>query len=1046
MARTRSRAPAFSSRSVFPRERLFAWLDRAQPQSLVWLTAPAGAGKTTLISSYLAARGVTGLWHTLHAGESDPATFFNHLGQAVRDQFARRRFSLPALTPECFAGLAAFAHRYFARLYERLPHPVVVVIDDCHELSDGSPVHGILAEGFSHLPPQVRAIVISRNPPPPDFARLQVNRSMEILRWPELRLTEAETAGLIRHLAHGSDLADRARFLHERAGGWVAGVILLLADEVRTSGDIPVSGNQGRDTLFDFFAGEIFNRLDVTEQAVLRRCALLEETTAHMAERLSGDKGAGRVLEQLYRRQCFIDRRDGAEPVYRWHALFRQFLLSRDAAMSTPQEQLQSRYAAARVLEEEGRTEGAIEQYRQALAWPDLIRILLAEAPGWIAGGRHQMLAYWIDAIPGSLFEQVPWLSYWRGVCRFPFDPIESRTWFERAFEQFAAADLPDGLFLSWSGVVETFLACWDDYTGLDRWIEWLDRRFARTAGALPPEVEARVTLAMFTALIFRQPDHRDLEAWFARLRRLVETATDPQLQVLGLFSGALYLLWIGHVAEAGVLVERLKQSARHFRVSPAFTLQRKVTEAAHAWFVADFKTAFQMVDDGLAMAEEAGAHLWDHRLLSQGAYAALSLGDLEKAGAYLVRMSAATHPARRLDVAHHHLLRAWEMFQHRDFPGALEHARTAVRLAVEMGTPFPEALCHQGTAQILIAMGRHDEARAEVERMRQIGCAMKSDYLEFVAGLIEAHVWMQTGTDLQRVRECLRRALPFGRNHGFANVPFWDPGMMSRLCGVALEAEIEIGYVCSLITRRGLLPDADSRHLEAWPWRYRIFTLGGFRLLHDGKPVSFPKKVPRKPLDLLKLLAADSSGMSRERLEDALWPDADGDQARHALETALYRLRRLLLPEAIEVDDSRLRLNPRCCWTDIGALESLLAQIGSRIPQHGGNPEEITRLAHGIYRLYAGPYLAGVSARWAESGRERLHRRWCRHLEQFGQWLERQDRWEEAADCYRRALEGAPHTEAFYRALIAACERLGRAAEAEAVRQHFGKAFLRPE
>ncbi|MHB8347345.1 MAG: BTAD domain-containing putative transcriptional regulator [Acidiferrobacterales bacterium] len=1046
MARARSRAHVFSSRSVYPRTRLFAWLDGAESQSLIWVTAPAGAGKTTLITSYLVARGVTSLWHTLHAGESDPATFFNCLEQTVRDSFAHRRFSLPALTPECLSGLAAFTHHYFARLYERLPHPVVVVIDDCHELSDGSPVHGILAEGFSRLPPQVRAIVISRNPPPPDFARLQVNRCMEILRWPDLRLTEAETAGLIRHLARKPALAARAQFLHERADGWVAGVILLLADEVRTNGDVPVSGNQGRDTLFDFFAGEIFNRLDVTEQAVLRRCALLEETTAHMAERLSGDKGAGQVLEQLYRRQCFVDRRDGAEPAYRWHALFRQFLLLRDAAMSTPQEQLQSRYAAARVLEEEGWTEEAIEQYRQALAWPDLTRILLAKAPEWIAGGRHQMLAHWINAIPGSFFEQAPWLSYWRGVCRFPFDPIESRTWFEHAFEQFAAADLPDGLFLSWSGVVETFLASWDDYTGLDRWIEWLDRSFVQTAETLPPDVGARVTLAMFMALVFRQPDHPDLQAWFARLRRLVETATDPQLQVSGLFAGVFHLLWIGHVAEAGVLVEQLKQSARHLRVSPAFTLQRKVMEAAHAWFVADFETAFREVDDGLAMAEEAGAHLWDHRLLSQGAYAALSLGDLEKAGAYLTRMAAATHPARRLDVAHHHLLCAWDVLQRRDFPAALEHARAAVRLAVEMGAPFPEALCRQGAAQILSVMGRHEEARAEVERMRQIGRAMKSDYLEFVVGLIEAHEWMQTGTDPQHVRGCLRRALPIGRNRGFANVPFWDSEIMSRLCGVALEAEIETAYVCSLIIKRSLMPDAGSPRLEFWPWRYRIFTLGGFRLLHDGEPVLFSKKAPRKPLDLLKLLAAESNGVSRQQLEEILWPDADGDRAHHALETALYRLRRLLVPEAIEVEEGRLRLNPRCCWTDVGALESLLTHIESRMRQNGGNPGEITRLADGIYRLYAGPYLAGEPARWAESGRGRLHRRWCRCLEQFGQWLERQDRWEEATDCYRRALEGAPHTEAFYRALIAACERLGRAAEAEAVRQHFGKAFLRPE
>lgn len=1039
-ARTRRRATP--GRTPYPRARLLRWLDRASPQSLVWITGPAGSGKTTLVRSYLSTRGIMGLWHTLHAADGDPATFVGHLTQLIRNAAPRRRFSLPALTPEYLPGLPAFTRRYFTLFYARLRRPSVFVIDDHHELPKDSPVQAMLVEALSHLPPGVRAMVISRNSAPPEFARLQVNRQMEVLGWPDLRLTPAETAGLIRHLARQSSGAAHARHLYERSDGWIAGVILLLEEAARKDPAPLPSSDRSRTLLFDFFAGEIFNRLDVTEQKVLRRCAMLAEITAGMAQRLSGEKTAGAILEQLYRRHCFIDRRDAAEPVYRWHALFRQFLLARNAEASTPREQVRAHYTAARLLEADGQIEEAVEQYQEAQAWPDLSRMLLAEAAGWIAAGRHQTLAKWLDAIPAARFEQDPWLSYWRGVSWFPFDPIEGRACFERAFSQFVIADSPRGVLLSWAGAVETFLFLWDDFTGLDRWITWLDDRPELTSAFPSPDVEARVTLALFAALVFRRPDHPDLPGWLDRVLGFAETSTDPQLQISALFLAAFYLMWIGRVGDVGVLIERINQSVKRSQIAPVLILQRKVTEATHAWFMAAFDVAFRAVDEGLVMAEETGAHVWDHRLLAQGVYAALSQGDLEKAGSYLARMSAVTDPARTLDVSHHHLLCTWVAFVRRDYPAALEHGRHAARLAAQMGTPFPEALCRQGIAHVLHAMGRHEDAQSEIGRARTIGRAMKSDFLEFIADLTDADELLQTGGDAARLHELLRRGFALGRARGLVNFPFWQPEMMSRVCGATLNAGIEVAYALDLIKKRGLLPDPASP-VDSWPWRYRIFTFGGFRLVRDGEPVVFSGKPPRKPLELLKRVTADPGGVSYQAIEDALWPDAEGDRARHALETALYRLRQLLGADVVRAEDGRLYLDARSCWSDVAAWKRLLDEIGSQLASDG-DPGALAQLAGRAAHWYTGPYLAAETAPWAEVARERLHRRWHRHLECLGQYFEQRDRWEEAADCYRQALEDAPGTEAFYHRLATACERLGRTVEAADVRALFRKTSRR--
>ncbi len=102
--------PGFTQ--VLRRERLFRRLD-ASREPVIWVSAPPGAGKTTLASSYLVERDLAHLWYQLDARDADPATFFHYLGLAVRAAAPRLQFDLPHLTAEYLLGLRAFARRYF---------------------------------------------------------------------------------------------------------------------------------------------------------------------------------------------------------------------------------------------------------------------------------------------------------------------------------------------------------------------------------------------------------------------------------------------------------------------------------------------------------------------------------------------------------------------------------------------------------------------------------------------------------------------------------------------------------------------------------------------------------------------------------------------------------------------------------------------------------------------------------------------------------------------------------------------------------------------
>ena len=94
------------------RPRLFRRLDRTGQRPVTWVWGPPGAGKTTLVASYLAARRRKALWYQVDSGDGDVATFFYYLGQAA----PRRKHALPLLAPEYRLGLAIFARRFFREL------------------------------------------------------------------------------------------------------------------------------------------------------------------------------------------------------------------------------------------------------------------------------------------------------------------------------------------------------------------------------------------------------------------------------------------------------------------------------------------------------------------------------------------------------------------------------------------------------------------------------------------------------------------------------------------------------------------------------------------------------------------------------------------------------------------------------------------------------------------------------------------------------------------------------------------------------------------
>ncbi|MCZ7560384.1 MAG: hypothetical protein M5U30_10270 [Burkholderiaceae bacterium] len=297
---------------AWPRRRLFERLDAARRNgNIVWIAAPAGSGKTTLVASYLQARKLRAARYRIDAADADPASFFHYLAQAVGPGRGRDAGALPAFTAEYLAGLAVFARNWFRRFFARLHGVPLLVLDDYHQLPADSPVHVALREGLAEVPPGVSVITTSRGEPPPLLTRLRTLENFTLFDREALRLSADECVGVARQRLAGDAPADAVlHTLHERTQGWVAGLVLMLErGPASTPGE---AGSPVDPLVFDYFAGELLAQAEPRLQRFLLRTALLPRFTAASAAALTGQDDAAALLAEIDRRNFFVARHAGA--------------------------------------------------------------------------------------------------------------------------------------------------------------------------------------------------------------------------------------------------------------------------------------------------------------------------------------------------------------------------------------------------------------------------------------------------------------------------------------------------------------------------------------------------------------------------------------------------------------------------------------------------------------------------------------------------------------------------------------------------------------
>ena len=397
--------------NVVLRPRLSERLNEGLHRKLTLIAAPAGFGKTTLASAWLASCEWRAAWLSLDEGDSDPTRFLTYLVAALQ-----------TIAPTIGAGVLGVLQApqpppiesILAALLNdinSLPDHVVLVLDDYHVL-DARPVDDALVFLLEHLPPQMHLVITTREDPQLPLARLRVRNQLTELRAADLRFTPAEAAEFLSRVMDLDLSAEEVAVLESRTEGWIAG-LQLAALSMRGRDDsaqfVRAFAGDNR-YIVDYLVEEVLQRQPELVRRFLLQTAILERLCGPLCDAVTGQHDGSTRLEALHRGNFFIVPLDDRRQWYRYHHLFAE-VLSTHLIAEQPDQLAPLHRRASAWYEQHGSAADAI---RHALAAEDFARVAdLVElaVPAMLRNRQEATLLGWLKALPDELVQRRPVLS-----------------------------------------------------------------------------------------------------------------------------------------------------------------------------------------------------------------------------------------------------------------------------------------------------------------------------------------------------------------------------------------------------------------------------------------------------------------------------------------------------------------------------------------------------------------------------------------------------------------------------------------------------------
>ncbi|MCL4562057.1 MAG: LuxR C-terminal-related transcriptional regulator [Chloroflexi bacterium] len=393
------------------RPRLNERLNEGQQCKLSLISAPAGFGKTTLVSEWISHCGRPVAWLSLDEGDNDPVRFLSYLVAALQTIKAEIGAGVLVALQSPQPPPTELLLTTLLNELASIPDNFVLVLDDYHVI-DSKPVDHALTFLLEHLPPQMHLIITTREDPALPLARLRARGHLTELRAADLRFTPTEAAEFLNQVMGLNLSTEDITALENRTEGWIAGLqlaALSMQNRQDTSSFIKSFTGSHRFVL-DYLVEEVLQRQPGRVRSFLLQTCILERLCGPLCNAITDYEDSKAMLETLERGNLFVIPLDDQRQWYRYHHLFAE-VLQTYLGEEEPNSVSMLHQRASLWFEQNDLPAEAI---RHALAAKDFDRAADLIERVWLAmdiNYQYDAWLVWVKALPEEMIRARPVLS-----------------------------------------------------------------------------------------------------------------------------------------------------------------------------------------------------------------------------------------------------------------------------------------------------------------------------------------------------------------------------------------------------------------------------------------------------------------------------------------------------------------------------------------------------------------------------------------------------------------------------------------------------------
>lgn len=1058
---------------VLQRSRLLEEIREHESTRLLLILGQAAQGKSTLAASYVGSLNVPTAWVNLDRGDSDPVNLFYSILDALQYGLQGVDFSTIASYPSEDLGPRSeipLYRQWVQGIFGLIKGPVQLILDGLDRLQAETSSFVFLQTLAREAPANEHLIMLSREEPPFGLQDLKVKQELHVLTNDDLAFTLDETGAFFRDIRGMNLPASQVAKIHRFTEGWPGGLILFsealekLPKAERETYLAERMPERFAMEVFQFFGEELLASQPPPILEFLVKSSILDKIELDFVQDFMEAPGIEEVLQDAARRNLFVQSsyEEGKGWVFRYHQLFRDFLLLKFRSEIPAETRRSLFFKAGTLYEQRGRLEEAIKYFLKARAYERAVPAIEKSGLGLVRAGRTADLAKWLKSLLKETIQENPWLLYYLSMTRRFTAADQNVVSLHRALILFEKREDTRGRLLSLASLIEASV-----YRGRD--LVPLSQLLAKgqdLLSDLDPDryLRERATLWLEISFGLTVRGGNPRKAYWAcqNAYLISRDLGEISLQIEALLHAYRALVWLGEFSSAE---EKLKEIEKLMQKNqnPEMVAFYHHFRFELPVFRGDLEEAETRIRCSKEECERLGlSYLYPITLLydlllkpSLGRYR-----EAEEIGGHLLQFSTSIHIDFMTGLALLYLGRSCY------FEGNYDKAREFIQKSRDI-LAEDEVLAQYHLRGIGILNGllwKSGEQNEAVVKDLQKSLDHFSSISSFFA--IDAHfatallAWRRG--DMEEAATHAHAGFAMALEKGYMYFLLISPQDLAKMCSLAIELgdQEDSDYAARLLSTdlaslalpelERLLDHPDPKirgkaseirltiHREKLPL-LNIETLGRFRVGRADSAVPEEEWHGSQAKNLLKaVVALGGEAVRKEVLIESLWPDSSPDKSEKTFKVALHRLRGVLEPEAdksygysyVHQKDNRIFLDKDLCEVDTDKFLALIRKGEER------EERQDVRGALSFYRkavdAYKGDFLPeDLYVEWAELRREELKQKHLGLLFRIARIYEDRGASTKAISFYKKVVESDPLAEEAYRSLMVLYAAMGRRNEA---------------